>query len=205
MKLNKIGLLLVIIGSFIIMASKALWLRNYFEERAAAEYSERITAEFITWVYNPIEIAINREFDSSVSNDVQSEDDNFIVIEGAMYIGVISIPTLGLSLPINRTWSNSALRNTPCRYSGNIHENSLVIGAHNYAKHFRNIYNLLNGDQIIFLCAEGIEHLFEVVSMETVHPSNRDSVIYSDYDLTMFTCTFDGQARIVVRCVRTIE
>lgn len=213
MKLKKIGLLLVIIGSLVIMASAALWLRNYFEEHSAAKYSERVTVEFISLIYASTENS-NSGFDSELDSGLDTEfdfpddtqsGDSFIEINGDMYIGVISMPTLNLNLPINSAWSNAALKNTPCRYSGNIYDNTLVIGAHNYASHFRNISGLLIGDLVIFLCAEGTEHLFEVVSLETVPPSYRESVIFSDYDLTMFTCTFDGQERIVVRCVRTVE
>jgi sortase A len=208
-KLKKIGAVLVVIGSLVIMASAALWLRNYFEENSAAEFSERVTTEFISWVYTPVENS-DSGFDSILDIEFDFPDDTqpverFIEIDEVMYIGVLSIPTLNLNLPINSTWSNAALKNTPCRYSGNIYDNTLVIGAHNYAAHFRNISNLLIGDQVIFLCAEGIEHLFEIVSLETVRPSSRDSVVYSDYDLTMFTCTFDGQERTVVRCVRAVE
>jgi sortase A len=197
MKLKKIGLILVIIGSLIVIASAALWMRNYFEEHSAARNSEDITVKFFSWVYGS---AQNNDF-----YDYAQTGSRLIEIDGAMYIGVISIPALDLNLAVNNTWSNAALKNTPCRYSGSIYDNTLVIGAHNYSSHFGKFSSLLRGSQVVFLCADGIEHFFEVVSVETVHPSSRDSVVYSDYDLTMFTCTFDGQERIAVRCKRTAE
>jgi sortase (surface protein transpeptidase) len=35
----------------------------------------------------------------------------------------------------------------------------------------------------------------------TVPPSSVYEVTHSEYDLTLFTCTYGGQARVVVRCV----
>jgi len=50
---------------------------------------------------------------------------------------------------------------------------------------------------------EGIEHTYLVAKTEIVEPSSVDAVIYSDYDLTLFTCTESGKERIVVRCMRS--
>jgi sortase A len=198
MKLRRIGTLLVIIGFLAILSGGAVWLFNYLEGRAAAGYSEGIAAEFILSV--PPEADGNAEQPLS-SSDGQFIDDKTVWIDGASYIGIISIPLLDINLPVNQDWSYPALKKSPCRYSGSIHDNTLVVAAHNYDRHFGNIARLSTGDPVILLCAGGIERRYETVSVETVDPGDTDSVINSGYDLTLFTCTYGGQARTVVRCV----
>jgi sortase A len=204
MKLRRIGTLLVIIGFLAILSGGAVWLRNYLEERAAAGYSESIAAEFFVSV-SPPEASANTEPPPHqplfVSGSGQFTDDKVVSIDGAGYIGIISIPLLDINLPVNQDWSYPALKKSPCRYSGNIHDNTLVVAAHNYDRHFGNIARLSIGDPVILFCAGGIERRYETVSVETVDPGDTDSVINSGYDLTLFTCTYGGQARVVVRCV----
>ena len=125
-----------------------------------------------------------------------------LVIDGVEYIGVLSIPVLNLSLPVDMTWSYPKLKNSPCRYSGNLYENTLVIAAHNYKTHFGNVSLLAEGDAVVFTDAFGAEHNFSVASIINVGPMDVGDVVDNGYDLTLFTCTYSGQARVVVRCVR---
>ena len=125
-----------------------------------------------------------------------------IMLDGASYIGVLSIPKLDLNLPVNKTWSYPELKRTPCRYSGGIEEGSLVVAAHNYRSHFRNIDRLGAGEAVTLTDAEGNRHSYETAKLEIVAPTSVDAVVNSEYDLTLFTCTSDGNSRIVLRCVR---
>ena len=127
----------------------------------------------------------------------------YIVIDGINYIGLLSIPSLGIELPVNSNWSYPALRLTPCRYSGSIENDSLVIAAHNYSSHFGGIERLSDGDIITLTDVEGVNHTYETAYSEVLQPTSVDEVVNSKFDLVLFTCTSGGDERIVVRCIRT--
>ncbi|MCL2056123.1 MAG: sortase [Oscillospiraceae bacterium] len=118
---------------------------------------------------------------------------------GEAYMGLISIPSLSLELPVNNELSDENLENSPCRYIGDI-SGPLIISAHNYRHHFANIDRLTKGDQVVITDMRGNEHRYAVELTEQLHESDIDGMINSPYDLTLFTCTLDNEKRITVRC-----
>ena len=139
--------------------------------------------------------------DEDSADTAESTSMTYIVVNRVAYMGVISIPKLRLDLPVNLTWSYPALRRTPCRYSGDTQHNNLVIAAHSYRTHFRDINTLVEGDVVTFTDVEGTEFNYRVVRVETLQPTDVREVVNSPYDLTLFTCTYDSRARVVVRCM----
>lgn len=123
-------------------------------------------------------------------------------IDKQSYIGYIELPTLGISLPVISEWSYPKLRIAPCRYSGSAYDDSLVILAHNYARHFGNIQRLSIGDPVQFIDARGNIFQYVVAKHETLGRRDVKEMIDSSYDLTLFTCTYGGKYRITVRLNR---
>ncbi len=123
-----------------------------------------------------------------------------ISIDGVKYIGVLTIPALGIELPVAENWDYTQMKISPCRYEGSIYKNNLVICAHNYSTHFRNIKNLQHHDEIIFIDAVGNEFFYQVELVETLQPTAIEEMISSQYDLSLFTCNYAGNARVTVRC-----
>ncbi len=60
-------------------------------------------------------------------------------IDGNYYIGVLTIPSLDLSLPVMEDWDDEKLKISPCRYAGSLYQKNLVIAGHNYQRHFNGI------------------------------------------------------------------
>jgi len=215
MRNKRIGLLLIIVGVLAILSAGLIWLSNIREENEAATYSESVAHTILEQIkaIPPQDVrppAITNGTDNNGDVDVPGTDvpgeaqepvEEYITVEGTAYIGVLSIPALGLDLPVNRSWSYPALRRTPCRFSGDISSNSLVIAAHNYTRHFGKISGLDMGELVMFTTAGGDEYFYQVVNIEVVQPSSTYTVMHSGYDLTLFTCTYGGQARVVLRCM----
>lgn len=126
-------------------------------------------------------------------------------IDGESYIGVLTIPALGLELPIMRDWSYPGLRKAPCRYYGSAYTNDLVIAGHNYNRHFGGLSNLSPGDAVAFTDMSGNRFSYTVQELETLQPTAVEEMTASGWDLTLFTCTYSGQARVTVRCRRAAE
>ena len=123
-------------------------------------------------------------------------------LDGAYYMGVLTIPSLGKILPIQSDWSMSQLKRSPCRYSGSVAEGELVIAGHNYKKHFSGLATLKQGDSIVFTDLEGNQIFYEVREIYTVAATDIDGMVNSGYDLSLFTCNYGGKARVTVRCDR---
>ena len=128
-----------------------------------------------------------------------------ITIDGTAYIGSIAIPAFGVELPVAADWSYPQMKISPCRYEGSVYQNDLVICAHNYSTHFRNIKDLQKGDRIIFVDAVGNELDYHVELVETLQPTAISEMVSSEYDLSLFTCNYAGNARVTVRCNREEE
>lgn len=125
-----------------------------------------------------------------------------VIIEGRYYIGVLELPTLGISLPVQTTWSESMLKASPCRYKGSAYTGDMIISGHNYTKHFSGLKNLLPGDEVVFTDANG--NVFRYYVLETVIMDGTEVKRMErgsdEWDLTLFTCTYGGRSRLTVRC-----
>lgn len=144
-------------------------------------------------------------------NDDLSLSDTFVsvmdteYIEGYSYIGIIEIPSLGLSLPVGENFSYDQLNYSPCRYCGSYYTDDMVICGHNFTSHFGPINYLQPGESVVFITAEGERIPYTVLERETVWPQQIERMIDPGdnlWDLTLFTCNNGGESRCAVRCAR---
>ena len=186
---NRTGRLLLFLGTLFMMASGYLQLYNMAENRFASIQSAEILSEMKGTTEKP-------------------PSDNFIVSESTVsspYIGYLSIPTLELELPVADNWSYEKLKQTPCRFSGSLWENNLVVMAHNYENHFGKISALSPGDHVYFVDHQGLSLPFQVAAVDILPPTAVEEISDNDYDLTLFTCTYGGKNRVVVYCRKVLQ
>lgn len=119
-------------------------------------------------------------------------------VNGHEYIGTLSIPSLGLKVPVQRNWSYENLSVSPCRYSGSAYAGNLTIIAHTY--HFGKLSSLSIGTTVTFTDVEGNIFRYVVRDKGTVSPNDANEIAHSGYALTLATCTFSGRQRVVVYC-----
>lgn len=120
----------------------------------------------------------------------------------AGYLGYLSVPVLGLTLPVLESWSYPALRTAPCRYAGSPEDQDLVIVGHNYSRHFGRLSALREGDLVIFTDLSGARSVWPVDAVLTLEPTDVAEAIDGTYALTLLTCTPGGAGRVAVRCGR---
>ena len=126
------------------------------------------------------------------------------IVNGMELVGVLSIPTLDLTLPVLSTWSYPDLQAAPCRYSGSAYQHNLVLAGHNYPAHFGLLSRLREGDAVRFTDMDGNVFSYQVTGQERLSPTAVEAMTAGeDWDLTLFTCTLDGQTRVTVRCTLT--
>lgn len=121
------------------------------------------------------------------------------------YVGMLTIQKIGIELPVADEWNSENMKNVPCRYSGTAYGDDLVICAHNYYYHFGRVSNLSYGDEVVFTDLDGNVFRYKVAEFESLKPTSVYEMTDSDWDLTLFTCTLDGTARVTVRCEKIEE
>ena len=186
------GISLFCIGVLLILCAAVLCGLNVYSMKRAEKMSDDIALRFEEMLYENIGQPEAREEAAPTE----------LIIDGSSYIGILSVPSRGLWLPVRSDISYPALMESPCRYSGSVSDGNLVIAAHNYPAHFGGLRRIANGERIEFVDAGGAVTEYTVVLVEILEPDEVKRMIDSDYDLTLFTCTPGGASRVTVRCMK---
>lgn len=181
------------LGTVLVLAALALFIWNRYEAGRAGDASDRIAAL--------LEAQIEEQ--SAAHPDPYTAEMTETMIDGYSYIGCLSVPSLGLALPVMSEWDYGRLKIAPCRYTGSVKTDDLVIAGHNYVRHFGKLSGLSQGDEVTFTDMDGEVSFYEVAAVDVLSPSAVEEMISGDYDLTLFTCTYGGKSRVTVRCERS--
>jgi len=190
------GKKIVIFGVLLIVISLFITFNNKYEEIEAGNQSK----EALSIIKDEI-VALNHS-NEPIENETEITDMKTVTINGEDYIGTITIPSINLELPVISEYSYNRLKKAPCRYYGNIYSNDLIICAHAYKTHFRALNKVKQNDLIIFTTIDGKNHVYEVLEIEVLNPTDVDKMINNEFDLTLYTCTSDNNGRITIRCNR---
>lgn len=192
--MNKFSKYLIILGILCILLSITLYIKNKYQELDTGKKSKEIL--------DIIETKIN----VSDKEEIKSNTEDLVLnISGYDYIGVISIPSLNIKLPIMRETDYDRLAISPCKYYGNITTNDLVLCAHDYINQFGKISNLKEDDIVIITDVLGNNYVYKVVLTEELNPTDITNMIDSPFDLTLYTCSYGALKRITVRCNRIYD
>ncbi len=189
---RKIAIAFMTLGVLFIGFAMGLLIYNNYESRSAQKSSD-ILMESIR-----LNIAENELRDNIT--DPFDEEMKIKEIDGYGYIGYLSIPALNLDLPVMSEWDYGRLKISPCRYYGSTKTDNLVIAAHNYRYHFGYLGRLKPDDIIIFTDMDAEISRYRVTSVELLMPTDVDKVKDAGDDLILYTCTYGGEKRIIVRC-----
>ena len=183
---RKFGNLLIVLGVLCILCAVFLVGRNFYYEYEAGKYSKISEA------------TVNSE------NEEAAPQENVAVIDGNLYIGILTVPSLGLELPILKDYSYANLNIAPCLYSGSYETDNMVLAGHNYRRHFSLLRTIAVGTEIDFTAVSGDVYRYRVTLVEILEPTQVDYLVNKEeeWDLSLFTCTLSGATRCVVRCVR---
>lgn len=195
-KKNKTGPALIAVGLILIAAAGALYLFNTLTDKKAGNTATQIAEEVLEAAQN-----------NDAAPAVAQEDGRMpeIEIDGVKYIGIISIPALDVILPVQADWSLEKLRTSPCRYTGSIDDDSMIICAHNYRTHFGRLHLLSAGDTVYFTDASHLTYMYKVSYTERIDSyASEEMIAPGNWDLTLFTCNYNGSARTTVRLVRSL-
>ena len=188
---------LMTVGAVLVLLSVILLLYNLNRDWDAKNSDFEILSE--------LDEAVQAQEIFRVPKDVKPEfpdDMDSVNIDDVDYVGYITIPALGVELPVTKTWSYEKLKLSPCRYAGNVTDGNLVICAHNYRSHFGRLPRLTQGEEVRFKDVHGNVTHYQVTASSVLAPTAIEKVTLSDADLTLFTCTYGGRTRYTVQCAK---
>lgn len=192
---------LMALGLVLMLGAAGLYGYNQYVDYRAGQASEQAAMDLVEEI-TAQQVVIQETAMTTVADEDGPSEELLKVAElnGAYYMGVLTIPDLDLILPVQSDWSDSKLKRTPCRYSGSLEDGGLVIAGHNYKKHFSKLSTLSPGDSVMFTDLEGTQYFYEVQELCTLEETDIQGMTESGYDLSLFTCNYGGQARVTVRC-----
>ena len=198
----------MILGTALIIGALSLFLYNRQQTLQAEQASLNLMPQLLAIIEEKEESDAEPDtYEQPLGTPIEFLDPKAfemteVEINGHAYIGYLSIPQLELDLPVMADWSYPKLLISPCRYTGSVRGENLVLMAHNYASHFGGLSKLSEGDSVIFTDMDGIVTTYEVKAQDILSPYAVEEMIAGDFDLTLFTCTYGGESRVTVYCDR---
>lgn len=185
------GIIFICLAGISFLLATAFFLYGKYEEWKGQKSVEALLTSFYE---NEMP---NFELENKPVREIQKGDT----------IGILSIPKLSLELPVLYRWSEELIKKSVATFSGEVTGDfsRLVILGHNYESHFGKLPNLKVGDAVMMKWLEGIEYQYEVTELLQIQGTDAKSLQEGDWDLTLFTCNFDGTKRELVRCKRIDE
>ena len=191
--MNKLRYVFIAVGVALLIGAIGLTVYNMWDDARAQKSAENVLAE----LEKKIPDSVDGTPDYKLNPDMEMPTEK---IDGEEYIGTLSIPTLGLELPVMSEWNYDRLMIAPCRYTGSVYKNNMIIAAHNYTHHFGRLKKPSIGDPIKFKDVDGNIFEYSVTALEILQPTAVDEMEKDNQGLTLFTCTIGGRTRVTVRC-----
>lgn len=193
------------IGKVCLLSALLLHLYNIYDNMNQDQNQKQILEQYIQETNHQQDTSFIQIPDYQLNPEMEMPEVSIPGLEEAGCIGIIEIPSINIKLPVLSTWSYSLLKKAPCRYTGSIYLDNMVIAAHNSEAHFKKISNLQEGDIVTFTDAVGNVFTYTVAGIELLQPNEVDNMTNGQWPLTLFTCTYGGASRVTVRCEKNTE
>lgn len=186
------GILLILLGLALTFCGAGLYAK-YDHQAQEAGYQAKVLLQEVEAEIEQYQL-IPMRLEAPEGQMVQA------AVDGRGVIGILQIEEAGIRLPVLYEWSYEQLDFGPCRYSGSLEEENLVLMGHNYADHLARLDQVEPGDPVEFEDVLGTIHRYQVAATAVIQPTETEKVADPSYPLTIFTCTPGGQKRYVVYC-----
>ena len=197
-KRRLIGNILLITGLLLLLGAGGLYFYNMVESNRQKEASD----EAVERVRTEISRAVESRDNSTPTDTSEVTELEPVTIDGSPYDGYLTIPRIELEMAVYDTWNDSYLKQSVCRYYGSPYTNDLIIAGHNYRSGFGKLKTLTPGDEVYFTDMSGNVIKYVVSLTEVIDGTDIDGMISGGWDLSLYTCTYGGEARFTVRCTR---
>ena len=198
--------LCICLGGCLLLGAAVLTARNLAQQQKAEEASAlllRLAEERISpSVESPVEgdeiLPTAGTGESPTQEDIMAAWD---------VDGILSIPDLGLRLPVLADCDDELLKLSVCIYErdGGQEGGRMVIAGHNYRSHFGTLENLSQGAVVSYTPLDGEETAYQVTEITQIDADDYEALEAGEWDMTLLTCNLDMTKRILVRLSLTGE
>ena len=197
------GIISIFCGIGLLASAGGIYLYNDVEDRSAAESAAARLPKVLAAIAERQDASEESSINEQIAEIVigTSEDESPVVnIDGEGYLGILSLPSINWETPIMDGWDEQRLKLAPCRYYGSPATQDLVIAGHNYKRSFGKLHSMNVGDTLRFTDMDGKCYHYVVGEIEVLEATAVQPMIDSDWDLSLYTCTYGGKQRLTVRC-----
>ena len=180
--LQILGLTLVLISAIVLMGSEFLAIRN---QKAAHSLAERLQGAIP---------AVSEGDPQNYSNPAMP----VLQLEGEDYSGLIQVPAFGVCLPLGSDWDSRTVSRYPCRFSGSVYDNSLIVGGSKDQFDFCSRIDL--GDHVTVTDMTGARFSYEVVRIDRRAHAEATVLQEGNFHLTLFAPDEATGNYIILRC-----
>lgn len=196
---KRIANLLIICGILCILAALGFAIANEYSNYRSSKISNETVARINAAVGETEEITDGNDNEEYIEPE-DADELPVVEIDGINYIGVLYFETLDMEMPVIAECDDAKLKVAACRYSGSLADGNLVIAGHNYRNGFRRLKELQTGDRIYLTAMNGKIYEYSVEITEILQAQDIEDMNDSGWELSLYTCTYDGKQRYTVRC-----
>ena len=199
--MKKSGSILMALGALLVLTALGLFVFNMYDDVRAgkdAQHTLVLLQEQIAPTLTPEESATPSLTIPQYVLTPEMEMPTVRVDENG-YIGILTIPSQGLELPVLAECTDKGLRIAPSRFQGSAYTGDMILAGHNYDSHFGRISNLHLGDTVYFTDIDGNRFTYRMIDLVILRGNDLINLERGDWDLTLFTCTWGGAERITLR------
>lgn len=186
MKSKRKGVVFLLVGCLLLLVAGGWYAYNLAEDASAGRQAQELL----------------HKLDAQPPDTNETGSAPVVVIDGDAFCGKVIIDKLSVELPVYAEWSYARLKAAPCRYTGGVDSDDMIVAAHNYKSHFGSLGTLAIGDEVRFVDGGGRVHRYEVREVTTLDGTAVSDMRSGGWNFTLFTCTKGGEQRVTVRCVR---
>lgn len=204
-----LSIILIALGAVLLFFGISYYIRQKEQDSTA----ERYCAEILQYL-EEARAGYDPEEDSRV-NGLLEDNEGFsyerykgagdmytAFANGDWFIGSIEIPALDLNLPVNHSFDEEKVYHSPCRFSGSVYDDTLVIAGCAYDSQFGRLSGLIIGDRVRFTDVFGIYRTYSVSDMQTYDQDSLQAALSEPeetVDMTLFTWSGTGRNILAVR------
>lgn len=196
MRITRSGVLITM-GVIMLVGAVLIGGRNLYDDQTNQAHGEAVVEELREQIAQDAETP--RESGAPVG---EPADEVIVTVDGERYCGVLEIPKIGVQLPVSADYSVARLRHSVCRYRGTLSGGDMILCGHNTRPFFARLNEVFEGDTLYFVDGGGTSHELIVSEVETIDGYAMEALLdqTDSWDLSVFTCTYSGRMRYVVRC-----
>ena len=124
MQKRRLGTILILLGALLLAGALGLLGYNQWDNGRAQKAAAQVLDQLETTLdeqENHLQLLVPTQVDDT------AREMTVTAIDGWDYIGYLSIPSIGLALPVMSEWSYPGLKIAPGRYAGSVFTDDLVI------------------------------------------------------------------------------